>query len=267
MTNPPMPKKDSARPAQPTGAEVIARWRAHLQSCGQMGSAIVAHDWSTGPLGPLEAWPATLRSAVGMCVSSRFPMVLWWGPELAMIYNDAYRQIMGENKHSDALGAPGRAVWPEIWDVIGPMLHGVLAGEGATWSEDQPLFIDRHGYTEECYFTFSYSPITLESGHIGGVLCALTETTDQVIAARRQETVLQLSGELSTTSDRAELSGLELPEGPYATVAGFALHILKHIPEVGARFSYKGWRFEISDMDGNKIDKLLAAEIRQGRRG
>jgi PAS domain S-box-containing protein len=227
-----MPKKDSVRSAPPTGTEVIARWRAHLQSCGEMGSAIVAHDWSTGPLGPLETWPATLRSAVGMCVSSRFPMVLWWGPELVMIYNDAYRQIMGENKHSDALGAPGRAVWPEIWDVIGPMLDGVLAGEGATWSEDQPQFIDRHGYTEECYFTFSYSPITLESGHIGGVLCALTETTDQVIAARRQETVLQLSGELSTISELQNVveRAAAILEANVADLPGVAIHRMDSRP-------------------------------------
>jgi PAS domain S-box-containing protein len=197
-----------------------------------MGSAIVAYDWSTGPLGPVETWPATLRSAVGMCVSSRFPMVLWWGPELVMLYNDAYRQILGENKHSDALGAPGRAVWPEIWDVIGPMLHSVLAGQGATWSEDQPLFIDRHGYTEECYFTFSYSPITLESGHIGGVLCALTESTDQVIAARRQETVLQLSGELSTTSDLQTVveRAAAILQANVADLPGVAIHRMDTAP-------------------------------------
>jgi PAS domain S-box-containing protein len=227
-----MPKKDSARPAPPTTAEVIARWRAHLQACGEMGAAIVAYDWSTGPLGAVETWPATLRSAVGMCVSTRFPMVLWWGPELVMIYNDAYRQIMGENKHSDALGAPGRAVWPEIWDVIGPMLHSVLAGQGATWSEDQPQFIDRHGYTEECYFTFSYSPITMESGHIGGVLCAVTETTDQVIAARRQETVLQLSGELSTTSDLQTVveRAAAILEANVADLPGVAIHRMDVTP-------------------------------------
>ena len=121
-----MPKKTDVTPQAAPSADVIARWRSHLQACGEMGPAIVAHDWSNNPLGPLETWPATLRSAVGMCVSSKFPMVLWWGPELVMVYNDGYRQIMGENKHSDALGAPGRAVWPEIWDVISPMLFHPL---------------------------------------------------------------------------------------------------------------------------------------------
>ncbi|HEX3611194.1 MAG TPA: ATP-binding protein [Sporichthyaceae bacterium] len=221
-----MPKKPSVPQQSAPGADVSARWQSHLQSCGEMGPAIAAHDWSNNPLGPLAGWPATLRSAVGMCVSSKFPMVLWWGPELVMLYNDAYRQIMGENKHSDALGAPGQAVWPEIWEVIGPMLHGVLAGEGATWSEDQPQFIDRHGFTEECYFTFSYSPITMESGHVGGVLCALTETTEQVIAARRQETILQLSGEMSTISDSESVvdRAAAILEANVADLPGVAIH-------------------------------------------
>lgn len=222
-------------PAAPDRDQVIARWRAHLAGCGEMGPAIAAHNWACGPLGPVEEWPATLRSAVGMCVSSRFPIALWWGPELVMIYNDAYRPVLGENKHPQALGAPGRTVWPEVWDVIGPMLNGVLAGHGATWSEDQLLHLNRNGFLEECYFTFSYSPILVESGVIRGVLCAVTETTERVIAARRLETLLALSGELSALGapeDVAERAAAIL-ESDAADIPGVAIHRMDvHPPQV-----------------------------------
>jgi hypothetical protein len=92
----------------------------------------------------------------------------WWGPDLVMLYNDAYRDIIA-SKHPAALGNPGRDCWPEIWDTIGPMLEGVMQRCEATWSDDLLLLLARHGYPEECYFTFSYSPISDESGGIGGI--------------------------------------------------------------------------------------------------
>jgi len=151
-------------------------------------------DWSAGPLGDPGAWPQSLRTAVGICLSSRFPILLWWGPELAMVYNDAYRPMLGETKHPQALGRPGREVWSEIWDVIGPMLDQVMRGEGATWSDDQLLLLERNGYPEECYFTFSYSPIHDESDQVAGVFTAVTETTKRVVAERRLATLAALAG-------------------------------------------------------------------------
>ena len=170
----------------------------------EMSQLVERTDWASGPLGAPETWPQSLRTAVGICLSSRFPILLWWGPELVMVYNDAYRPMLGQSKHPRALGAPGKEVWTEIWDVIGPMLDQVMAGGGATWSRDELLVLDRNGYPEECYFTYSYSPITDESGGVGGVFCAVTETTERVIGERRLATLADLAG-LMGSENRAEV--------------------------------------------------------------
>jgi len=170
---------------------------------GEMGALMRALDWSATPLGPVSDWPQSLRTAVSICLASRFPMLIWWGPALVMLYNDAYRPILGATKHPAAMGQRGRECWPEIWDVIGPMLTGVLARGEATWSEDQLLLLDRNGYVEECYFTFSYSPIRDESGGIGGIFTAVTETTERVLSERRLCTLRALAGaaEARTTEE------------------------------------------------------------------
>lgn len=169
----------------------------------KLASLVETGDWSAGPLGDPQEWPQSLRTAVGICLSSRFPILLWWGPELVMIYNDAYRPMLGQ-KHPRALGTPGREVWGEIWDVIGPMLEQVLAGGGATWSVDQLLVLERNGYPEECYFTYSYSPIADESGGVGGVFCAVTETTERVLGERRLATLAEMAA-LTGARDRAQV--------------------------------------------------------------
>ena len=158
-----------------------------------MGKLIRSMDWSKTPLGPIESWPQSLRTAVSICLNSKFPMVIWWGLELRLIYNDEYRPLLGETKHQRALGSPGRKVWPEIWDVIGPMFESVMTTGHATWSDDRLLLVNRHGYTEEAYFTWSYSPIRDESGDIGGVFTAVTETTARVVGERRMRTLRDLA--------------------------------------------------------------------------
>ena len=149
-----------------------------------MGARVRALDWSKTPLGPISKWPQSLKTSVSTCLNSRFPMLIWWGPELVKIYNDAYRPLIG-SKHPWALGCPGREVWPEIWNVIGPMLEQVTGRGEATVSEDLLLLLERDGYAEECYFSFSYSPIRDELGRVGGVFTPVIETTERVIGARR----------------------------------------------------------------------------------
>jgi len=149
-------------------------------------------DWAATPVGARDAWPPSLRTSVGICVASRFPILIWWGPDLTMIYNDAYSVMLGD-KHPRALGAPGRQVWGEIWDVIGPLLETVTRDGRATWSDDQLLLMNRYGFDEETYFTFSYSPITDEHGTVVGIFTAVTETTPRVIGERRLETLRQLA--------------------------------------------------------------------------
>ncbi|WP_164015112.1 ATP-binding protein [Pyxidicoccus trucidator] len=163
---------------QHTAAEAV------LSGGGEMGALMRSTDWSKTALGPVEQWPQSLRTSVSTCLNSRFPLFVWWGPELVMLYNDAYMAILG-SKHPRSLGTRGREVWPEIWHIVGPMLEGVLNRGEATWSENTLLFAMRRGFTEECYFTFSYSPIQDESGGIGGVFTAVYETTGQVLSERR----------------------------------------------------------------------------------
>ncbi|GEO07808.1 sensor histidine kinase [Segetibacter aerophilus] len=155
-----------------------------LRGGGEMGELIRAKDWSDTPLGSPECWEANLRAAISILLNSQFPMFIWWGPEETTIYNDPYRAILGK-KHPNALGAPGSKVWSEIWDVVGPLALRVQKQGESNWAEDQLLYINRLGYLEESYFTFSYSPISDERGGIAGVFCACTETTEKVLATRK----------------------------------------------------------------------------------
>ena len=156
-----------------------------LQGDSEMKALIRQKDWSTSRLGPMKDWPPALRTALGIALSSKFPMVLWWGKDLLMLYNDAWRPVLGATKHPQFLGEPGEHAWTEIWNVIGPMLHGVMKTGEATWVHDQLLVLNRNNYFEEAYFTYSYSPIYLENGTVGGVFSAVHETTETVISNRR----------------------------------------------------------------------------------
>lgn len=190
---------------------------AFLNAPGEMAELIRTVDWSQTPLGPAESWPQSLRTSLSICLHSHFPILLWWGPELVMLYNDAYRPMLGASKHPAAMGQPGQQCWAEIWHIIGPMLAGVLQEGKATWSENQMLPLDRNGYVEECYFTFSYSPISDESGGIGGVFCAVTETSQQVIATRRLVILNALathSGSASTPAQALNLAAETLALHP-----------------------------------------------------
>ena len=155
-----------------------------LSGGGEMGGLVRTKDWTSTVLGAPHTWPQSLQTAVSILLNSQFPMFIWWGKELITIYNDAYSIIAGD-KHPNALGKPGTEVWSEIWDVVGPLAEQVMVDGKSNWSEDQLLYINRHGHMEESYFTFSYSPVFDESGKIGGVFCACTETTEKVMATRK----------------------------------------------------------------------------------
>jgi len=188
-----------------------------LSGGGEMGVLMRSLDWSATPLGSVENWSQSLCTAVSICLSSRFPMLIWWGTELVMLYNDAYRPILGTTKHPQAMGQCGRNCWPEIWDVIGPMLQGVMATGQSTWSDDQLLLLDRNGYVEECYFTFSYSPIRDEAGKVGGVFTAVTETTQRVLGERRLSTLRDLANctvGAKTVQEACETTAKSLANNP-----------------------------------------------------
>ncbi len=198
------PSQFSARVAQftvpETGANMdsdlisgSATSRDFLSGGGEMGALMGALDWSTTKLGPMEHWPQSLRTSVSICLASRFPIVLYWGSDYVVLYNDAYRAILG-SKHPWALGRRCSECWAEIWETIGPMLDGVMRQGEATWSNDLLLQLQRFGYPEECYFSFSFSPVRIETGAIGGVFTAVIETTERVIAERRSNTLRELAG-------------------------------------------------------------------------
>jgi GAF domain-containing protein len=166
-----------------------------LAGGGEIGALMRAKSWSDTLLGSPETWPEALKMAVSICLNSRFPISLWWGPELVMLYNDAWRPILGKTKHPAALGRPGIESWPEIWDVIGPQFTSVLTRGEATWSDDLLLVVERNNYREEGYFTYSYSPITHSDGRIGGVFSAITETTERVLGERRLRILRELAAQ------------------------------------------------------------------------
>lgn len=150
-----------------------------------MGALIRAFNWAATPLGPPNGWPPALRTTLGILLRSRFPMFLWWGPELIQFYNDAYRPSLGNNgKHPGALGKPGAETWPEIWPAIKPLVDGVLAGGESVWQEDQLIPIHRNGKVEDVYWTFSYSAVLNDEGTPAGVLAVCSETTEKVAALK-----------------------------------------------------------------------------------
>ena len=158
-----------------------------LAGGGEMGALMRAHDWSSSPLGPPEGWPQSLRTAVRLMLNCGHPMYIWWGPELICFYNDAYRRSIGPERHPSSLGRPGRAVWDEIWPIIGPQIDQVMAGRGATWHENHLVPITRNGRREDVYWTYSYSPIDdADSPYgVGGVLVVCSETTKKVLTEQR----------------------------------------------------------------------------------
>lgn len=164
-----------------------------LSGGGEMGARMRAFDWSSSPVGPAANWPQSLKTAVSICIGSRYPIVIWWGyPEYTMFYNDGYIPVLGVTKHPGWLGRSGRECWKEIWSTVGPMLDSVFATGEATWSEDLLLVMDRNIPREENYFTFSYSPIRDDDGEVRGIFCACYESTRQVIVERRLRTLRDL---------------------------------------------------------------------------
>ncbi|MBV9654326.1 MAG: GAF domain-containing protein, partial [Acetobacteraceae bacterium] len=169
-----------------------------LSAGGAMGALMRQYDWRATPLGEPMAWPQSLRSAVSIMLNSRYPIALYWGAELALLYNDAWSPIPG-GKHPWALGRPAREVWPEIWDTIGPLFEKVIVTGEGVWQEDELLPMLRHGYLEECYFNFTFSPVRGEDGSIDGIFNAVVETTDRVLSERRLRTLSRM-GERANSS-------------------------------------------------------------------
>jgi signal transduction histidine kinase len=155
-----------------------------FQGGGELGQMMRAYDWASTPLGPVEQWPQSLKTCVRIVLTSRQPMFVWWGESLINLYNDAYKSIAG-GKHPAALGEPASVVWREIWDQVGPRAEQAMRGNEGTYDEALLLIMERHGYQEETYYTFSYSPVPNERGGTGGIICANTDDTQRIIGSRQ----------------------------------------------------------------------------------
>ena len=176
-----------------------------LAGGGASGEAARAVDWSRTPLGPAPSWPQSLKTIVGVILQSRHPMFLWWGPELIQFYNDAYLPSFGAGKHPVAMGQRGRDCWREIWPIIWPQIDDVMSRRQSSWNEDQLVPVFRNGQIEEVYWTYGYSPVLEDRGGVGGALVVCTETTSQVIVARRSRTMRLLAERTALTTDSTVL--------------------------------------------------------------
>ena len=199
---------------------------AFLAGGGELGAMMRAFDWAATPLGPPQSWPQSLKTAVRIMLTSRQPFWIGWGEELTYLYNDAYKTIIG-GKHGRALGRPTAEVWREIWPEIGPMLARAMGGEGA-YVEQQLLIMERHGYREETYYTFSYSPIPDDDGSPGGIICANTDDTRRVIGERQIALLQELAAR--TSAARSWREACELSAAAFAAdprdLAFAAIHML-----------------------------------------
>jgi len=159
-----------------------------LRGGGEMGELIRAKDWSKTSLGDPVEWPQSLRTTLGILLNSKFPMFLWWGPELICLYNDAYRPSLGKDgKHPSILGMPAKSAWTEIWEIIKPLIDKVVNERESIWFEDMLVPIYRNGKIEDVYWTFSYSPVPDDTDKVAGVLVTCVETTAKVHALSKIE--------------------------------------------------------------------------------
>jgi PAS domain S-box-containing protein len=171
----------------------------------EIGRDLAEVDWAATPLGVPSQWPQSLQTAVSILLSTRFSMWMAWGPELTFFCNAAYRRDTLASKYPWALGRPAREVWAEVWDDVSPRIDGVLTTAEATWDTALLLFLERSGYPEETYHTFSYSPLRDDDDRVSGFLCVVSEDTDRVISQRRMATLRDLGSDPSVRPSEAAM--------------------------------------------------------------
>ena len=188
-----------------------------LSGGGEMGQRIRDYDWSNTSLGPVESWPQSLRTCIRIMLTSRQPIWIGWGNDLIKFYNDPYKAIVG-GKHPWALGKPASLVWKDIWKDIEPMLKQVMEKDEGTYVESQLLIMERNGYPEETYYTFSYTPIPGDDGKTAGMFCANTDDTERITSERQLKTLTQLGKSLvdcKTNEEIIEKTMASFRENPY----------------------------------------------------
>jgi PAS domain S-box-containing protein len=210
-----------------------------LAGGGEMGRRMRDIDWAQTALGTPKTWPQSLRSTVSMLLPSKAQMILFWGPQFIVLYNDAYRPVFGA-KHPDALGRPGREAWSEIWESqLHALLDGVVRTGEAFWARDLLFHLERYGFLEETYFDVSYDPVRIESGSVGGVFCIVAETTDRVVGERRLALLRDLAARNATARTEREACVLAVD-----TLAGK--------PDVAFALAYLGDELQAATADAEQ---------------
>jgi hypothetical protein len=175
-----------------------------LSGGGEMAALIRSRDWSDSTLGPPAQWPNSLKTVVRIMLDSRYAIWIGWGPDLRFLYNDAYRAMTLGKKHPWALGRPAREVWSEAWNDLNSRVDEVVQRGRATYDENLFLLLERSGYAEETYHTFSYSPLVDDDGNVGGLLCIVVEGTQRYIAERRLKVLREVAAQVPGTSTPEE---------------------------------------------------------------
>jgi PAS domain S-box-containing protein len=215
----------------PTASNRFAGADDFLTGGGIMGKAIRSKNWAATPLGPIETWPQSLRTTVSLCLASNFPINIIWGPNHVQIYNDGYRPLCGR-KHPKSLGEDYTKTWASAWESLSEAFDRALKGE-TSFLENQRMFLDRLGYLEETFFTFSLSPIRDESGEVGGLFHPVTETTAQMLSQRRTRALQDLGsrvGQSKSIAEACELAAAALV--PYQLDLPF---VLVYLPDEDAK--------------------------------
>ena len=192
-------------------------YEAIIPGGGLMGKLIRSYDWSPTSVGAIEGWSHSLKTAVSIMLNSRYPMFIWWGEESLNFYNDTYTPILGA-RHPTALGQPASQIWTDVWDTVSYQVEGVLQSGQAFWNEASMFVLERNGYLEETYFTFSYSPIFDDAGQVSGLLGVITEDTLRVLNDRRIKTLRELAAETlnaKTVKDAGEMAVRVLGNNPH----------------------------------------------------
>jgi PAS domain S-box-containing protein len=218
---------------------------------GEMARLIAGHDWAASPLGARANWPLPLQTTVNLMLASQFPMFVAWGPQRCLIYNDAYSHVLGE-KHPRALGMPFRLAWNDIWDEVGPIAERAFAGQ-PSYFKDLPIRMERNGYPELTYFTFSYSGVRGDSGAIEGMFCVCQETTASVVAEKQRldetdrlrQMFEQAPGFMATLRGPAHV--FEMTNAAFLQMTGFRDMIGKPVREALPELDDQGF-FELLDL-------------------
>ena len=241
--------------------------RDFIRGGSEMARLMRDHDWSGSPLGEPQDWPAALRTIVGLLLQSKFPMFVAWGPELGFLYNDGYARILG-SKHPAALGRRFDEIWAEIWSDISHLIDAALTGV-STYQEDLPLIMNRRGFDEQTWFTFSYSPAMDDDGQVSGMFCVVQETTERVVAKRRDGFRLSLEQRLRELADPVEIMAvacealgreLGIARVGYGEIDAAVEDVIVERDWTDGRIPSVAGRYRMDDFGREIIAELRAAE-------